>query len=162
MQGQTNAFAKTAANTLRKAMTDAEKKLWHRLRANQLGVKFRRQHPFENYVPDFVCIEKQLVIEVDGSEHIDAIEHDDQRKKRLHAAGFHVLRFWNNEVLTETDGVLEGIMNALNPSPLQPNPPLEGEGAKAARPEFIGMAHRKTPGLVFTASANAGESNESD
>ncbi len=99
MQGQTSTFAKTAANSLRKTMTDAERELWHQLRGEQLGVKFRRQHPFEGYVLDFVCLEKQLIIEVDGSQHIDATEHDEKRTKKLHAAGFQVLRFWNNEVL---------------------------------------------------------------
>ncbi len=66
MQAQTNDFTKTAAKALRKSPTDAERKLWHRLRGEQLGVKFRRQHPFETYILDFVCMERRLVIEVDG------------------------------------------------------------------------------------------------
>ncbi|MBB5392742.1 MULTISPECIES: endonuclease domain-containing protein [unclassified Herbaspirillum] len=121
MQGQTNAFTKQAAKALRKTMTEAEQRLWHRLRGQQMDVKFRRQHPFENYVFDFVCLERRLVIEVDGSQHVNN-QHDEQRTQRLNQAGFTVLRFWNNEVLNETDVVVQEIWNALNPSPPQPSP----------------------------------------
>jgi len=85
-------------------------------------VKFRRQHPFESYVLDFVCLDRRLVIEVDGSQHVDQYEHDEKRTAKLNAAGFKVLRFWNNEVLNETDAVLQKIWDALNPSPPQPSP----------------------------------------
>ena len=122
MQGQTNDFTKPAARDLRKSLTDAERKLWQRLRGAQLGVKFRRQHPFENYVLDFICIERRLVIEVDGSQHAEEQEHDEKRSKRLHQAGFTVLRFWNNEVLIETDAVVQAIWDVLNPSLPQPSP----------------------------------------
>jgi len=122
MQGQANNFTKQAANQLRKAMTDAEHRLWHRLRGNQLGVKFRRQHPFENYILDFVCMDHQLIVEVDGSQHADDVAHDVARTERLKAGGFKVLRFWNNEVLNETDVVVQAICDALNPSPPQPSP----------------------------------------
>ena len=122
MQGQTNAFTKPAAKDLRKAMTDAERKLWQRLRGEQLGVKFRRQHPFGNYVLDFVCLERCLVIEVDGSQHADAQEHDEKRTAQLRVSGFAVLRFWNNEVLNETDAVVQVIWDVLNPSPPRPSP----------------------------------------
>ncbi|RFB65553.1 MULTISPECIES: endonuclease domain-containing protein [unclassified Herbaspirillum] len=121
MQGQTKAFTKLAAKELRKTMTDAERRLWHRLRGEQLEVKFRRQHPFENVVLDFVCLERRLVIEVDGSQHVEN-QHDEKRTERLNLAGFTVLRFWNNEVLNETDAVVQAIWNALNPSPPQPSP----------------------------------------
>lgn len=103
-------------------MTDAERRLWQRLRSGQLGVKFRRQHPFENYVRDFVCLDRRLVIEVDGSQHADDKQYDDQRTERLTAAGFRDLRFWNNEVLNETEAVVQTIWNVLNPSPPQPSP----------------------------------------
>ncbi|NMM37203.1 MAG: endonuclease domain-containing protein [Glaciimonas sp.] len=126
MHGQTNAFAKSAAVDLRKTMTDAEKKLWQCLRGKQLGVKFRRQHPFENYVLDFVCLEHRLVVEVDGSQHEEQKEQDEKRTGKLHVAGFHVLRFWNNEVLNETESVVQAIWNVLHPSsdpsPPQPSP----------------------------------------
>ncbi|HWW99877.1 endonuclease domain-containing protein [Collimonas sp.] len=121
MQGQTKVFTKLAAKQLRKTMTDAERKLWHRLRGQQLGVKFRRQHPFGDYVLDFICVERCLVIEVDGSQHIENQE-DEERTRRLQIAGLTVLRFWNNEVLNETEMVVQAIWHALNPSPPQPSP----------------------------------------
>nr|WP_233575614.1 endonuclease domain-containing protein [Noviherbaspirillum saxi] len=103
-------------------MTDAEQKLWQRLRREQLGCKFRRQHPFDTYVLDFVCLERKLVIEVDGSQHVENHQYDEIRSAKLSIAGFTVLRFWNNEVLTETDAVVQMIWNVLNPSPPQPSP----------------------------------------
>jgi len=117
MKAQPNAFTKPAAKELRKAMTDAENKLWQRLRGEQLGVKFRRQHPFENFVLDVVCLDRRLVIEVDGSQHAEEREYDEKRTAYLKASGFIVLRFWNNEVLNETDAVVQTIWNVLNPSP---------------------------------------------
>jgi very-short-patch-repair endonuclease len=122
MHGQTNTFTKPAARNLRKAMTDAERKLWQCLRGEQFGVKFRRQHPFENFVLDFVCFEHRLVIEVDGSQHAEEKEYDDIRTEKLRTAGFTVLRFWNNEILNEMDAVVQAIWNALNPSPPRPSP----------------------------------------
>jgi very-short-patch-repair endonuclease len=117
MHGQTNSFTKPAAKDLRKMSTDAERKLWHRLRGQQLGPKFRRQHPFENYVLDFVCLEHRLVIEVDGSQHAEDQKYDNERTEKLRASGFTVLRFWNNEVLNQTDAVVEAVWSALHPSP---------------------------------------------
>jgi len=122
LRGQANDFTGPAARDLRKSLTDAEQKLWQRLRGRQLGVKFRRQHPFENFVLDFVCLEWNLVIEIDGSQHIENARYDEKRSARLAAAGFRVLRFWNNEVLNETDLVVQAIWDALNPSPPQPSP----------------------------------------
>ncbi|HEX7635406.1 MAG TPA: DUF559 domain-containing protein, partial [Noviherbaspirillum sp.] len=122
MQGQTSNFAIPTAKLLRKSLTDAEKKLWQRLRGNQLKVKFRRQHPFEKYILDFVCIDRGLVVEVDGSQHAHNQAHDHERTEKLRDAGFNVLRFWNNEVLNETDAVVQAIWNALHPSPPQPSP----------------------------------------
>jgi very-short-patch-repair endonuclease len=122
MHGQTSKFIKRAANTLRKGMTDAERCLWQRLRGEQLGVKFRRQHAFENYVLDFVCMDRRLVVEVDGSQHAEDVVYDEMRTKHLNDAGFKVLRFWNNEVLAQTDAVVQVIWDALNPSPPQPSP----------------------------------------
>ncbi|KRB88569.1 endonuclease domain-containing protein [Noviherbaspirillum sp. Root189] len=117
MQGQTNTFSKPASKALRKAMTDAELHLWQRLRGKQLGVKFRRQHPFEKYVLDFVCLERMVIVEVDGSQHAENQQYDDARSEKLKFAGYIVLRFWNNEVLYRTDEVMQVIWDALNPSP---------------------------------------------
>ncbi len=122
MQGQTNDFTKPAAKDLRKSMTDAERKLWQRLRGGQLDVKFRRQHAFENYVLDFVCIERRLVVEIDGSQHAEEQDHDQRRTEKLSQAGFAVVRFWNNQVLNETDSVMQVIWDILNPSPPRPSP----------------------------------------
>ena len=120
---------------LRRNMTDVERLLWLRLRDRQIkGYKFRRQHPFREYVLDFACLEAKVVIELDGSQHFDAQSHDVARTSKLEAAGFQVLRFWNNEVLSNIDGVLEIIWRALpeeiRTPPSQPSP-LQGEGENA-------------------------------
>lgn len=100
-------------------MTDAENRLWRQLRGKQIaGFKFRRQHPFGDYILDFVCLEAELVVEVDGGQHMQTTAEDAERDRRLEATGFRVLRFWNNQVLNEMEGVLETILAALrNPSP---------------------------------------------
>jgi very-short-patch-repair endonuclease len=136
MQGQTNKQILTAhlQRSLRNGATDAERALWRRLKGRQLeDCKFRRQHPFGDFILDFVCLERRIVVELDGSQHFDASAYDEARSTFLRAAGFVVLRFWNNEVFDEIDGVLEAIRRELvgearTPSP--PNPPLEGEGSR--------------------------------
>ena len=133
MQGQTNKIiqAKRLQRTLRKNMTDAERKLWSGLRFGQMnGHKFRRQHPFENYILDFVCLDRKVVIEVDGSQHFELADEDAFRTKLLAKAGFRVMRFWNNEVMNEFESVKEAIFRALETHP-HPNLPLEGEGTCA-------------------------------
>ena len=107
-------------------MTDAEKHLWRHLRQRQLnGCKFRRQQPIGNYIVDFVCFEQRLIIELDGSQHAEQIDYDTKRDARLKSQGYRILRFWNNQVLQETEAVKEVIMEALAPH-LNP-PPLRGE-----------------------------------
>ena len=102
------------AKSLRKSSTDTEKHLWYHLRANRLlGHKFKRQVPIGKYIVDFVCREKRLIIELDGSQHGDNQAYDTQRTVWLEARGFKVLRFWNNEVLQQTPTVLEVILSAL-------------------------------------------------
>ena len=102
------------ARRLRQASTDAERRLWHRLRSRQIGgAKFARQDPIGPYVVDFVCREQRLIIEVDGSQHATD-ERDAVRDKWLSDRGYRVLRFWNNDVLANTDGVLEAILAALS------------------------------------------------
>ena len=101
---------------LRRKQTEAEKVLWARLRNRGMaGTKFRRQQPIGSYVVDFVSFERKLIIEIDGGQHNDreAIEKDEQRTAWLNEKGYRVLRFWNNEVLMETNGVLEQIIQAL-------------------------------------------------
>ncbi|GBF06327.1 protein of unknown function DUF559 [Deinococcus aerius] len=93
-------------------MTSEEQLLWSRLRAGQLGVAFRKQQPLGFYLADFVCFEKKLVIELDGGHHAGS-EYDIVRDAELTARSFRVLRFWNNEVRDNLDGVLARIAEAL-------------------------------------------------
>ncbi len=116
------------ARDLRRFSTEAEKRLWAHLRGRQLdGWKFRRQQRLGSYIADFACLEAGLVIEADGSQHAEQVAYDDERTRFLEGEGFRVLRFWNNEVLANTQGVVESIWAALqNPSPLR------GEGGAHA------------------------------
>src|SRR3990167_2529405 len=96
------------AKALRSRQTDAEKQLWMNLRDRQLKLaKFKRQYAVGGYIVDFICIEKKLIIEVDGGQHMEHQRHDATRTAYLNGQGFHVLRFWNNEVLSNLEGVLE-------------------------------------------------------
>jgi very-short-patch-repair endonuclease len=95
-------------------MTAAEQAMWYVLKGRQIsGLKFRRQHPFGDYILDFVCLESKLVIEVDGGQHSDNKEYDAIRTDVLQQAGLKVLRFWNNEVLLEIEAVKEKIWLTL-------------------------------------------------
>jgi len=94
-------------------MTDAERLLWRRLRGRQLrGCKFRRQRPIGPHIVDFACIEKKLVVELDGSQHLDA-PGDDERTGFIEESGFKVVRFWDSEVFESIDAVLQVIHDAL-------------------------------------------------
>ena len=110
------------ARKLRSNLTDAESYLWRHLRFRQIaGHKFRRQRPIGPYIVDFVCLEKKVVIEVDGGQHAQTQTLDDTRDKWLRSQGYVVLRFWNNEVLSNLDGVLQVIDSSLkspHPDPL--------------------------------------------
>lgn len=107
------------ARTLRKSQTDAELLLWKRSRSRHTAkFKFRRQHAFGPYIVDFVCLEKWLVIEVDGSQHMQHSAYDAKCTAWLESKGFCVLRFWDNDVLIQTDSVMQVILEALtSPSP---------------------------------------------
>jgi very-short-patch-repair endonuclease len=100
---------------LRKNMTRAERLLWSRIRNRQIGVKFRRQQPLGNYIVDFVSFERRLIIEIDGGQHMDC-PHDRKRDAYLEDCGFKMLRFWNNEILGNIEGVLQEIEKELSPS----------------------------------------------
>ncbi len=100
------------ARKLRNNLTEAEKYLWYMLRLNHLGVKFRRQTPIGKYIVDFACLEKSLIIELDGGQHYDNKE-DKQRDVWLEKEGFRVLRFWNNEILKNRDEVVGKILTYL-------------------------------------------------
>jgi very-short-patch-repair endonuclease len=120
-------MASIRARELRANMTDAERMLWRALRRHQLGARFRRQVPLGPYVADFVCFDRKLVIEVDGGQHAERQALDEVRSEFLSASGYRVLRFWNNEVLGNIEGVLDEIDRALavRITP-HPNPPPQG------------------------------------
>lgn len=119
------------AKDLRDRSTDAEPLLWTQLRARRLeGLKFRRQHPVGNFVVDFVCLEKKLVIELDGGQHAeqDKKEYDTKRDAWLEGEGYKVLRFWDNEVLLHSRTVLAVIREqCVEHPPLPPLPSREGK-----------------------------------
>ena len=97
------------ARRLRRTLTDAERALWRALANRQVGgLKFRRQHPIGRYVVDFCCESRKLVVEVDGSQH--TTERDEPRTRELESAGYHVVRFWNTDVLTNIEGVIGTIL----------------------------------------------------
>jgi very-short-patch-repair endonuclease len=105
------AVTKHLARRLRTTMSDGEMRLWHRLRRYRTyGLAFRRQSPIGPYVADFECRKAKLIIEVDGSEHRDQQEHDAKRDACLYAQGYEVLRFWANDVLQNTDNVMDQVI----------------------------------------------------
>jgi very-short-patch-repair endonuclease len=102
------------ARRLRREQSDAEYALWTQLRAHRfLGLKFRRQHQIGAYIVDFCCVDKQLVIELDGSQHLEQVAYDERRTRWLGSAGYRVIRFWNHEALLGMEGVLERIRHFL-------------------------------------------------
>jgi very-short-patch-repair endonuclease len=102
------------ARSLRKNKTDVEQLVWKYLRnRQQYNYKFRRQFPIEPYIVDFACLELKLIIELDGGQHANRINYDDQRSSFLEQRGFKVIRFWNNDVTENTEGVLEAIRLAI-------------------------------------------------
>ncbi len=125
------------AQHLRREMTDAERRLWSALRNRQLGgVKFRRQQPIGPFIADFVCQERRLIVEADGSQHADNV-NDAQRTAFLQSKGYRVLRFWNNDILTNLDGVARVVAAALStPHPARASrespSPSGGEGFDGA------------------------------
>ena len=132
------------ARKLRTEQTDAEQMLWHLLRSRRFfKAKFRRQHPVAPYVLDFYCHEERLGIELDGGQHNepDKRHTDKERTAFLESKGIRILRFWNNEVLQETEAVLERLYQTLTPTPLP-----EGEGLqKNPRPEGEGLNNNPRP-----------------
>jgi very-short-patch-repair endonuclease len=104
------------AKKMRREPTDAEARMWRLLRDRRLAqFKFRRQVPFQNFILDFVCFEKRLVVEIDGSQHADS-EHDTAREAVLLAQGFRIARYWNNDVLQRYASVLEDVLAKLSES----------------------------------------------
>jgi methionyl-tRNA synthetase len=129
----------TKARSLRENQTDAEALIWHLLRDRQVGgVKFRRQHPVETssgqrYVLDFYCQEQKLAVELDGGQHTEQAAYDTARSQALEAMGIRVLRFWNNQVLAQTESVLQAIWSSIESRSLTPSPSPGGRGESPQR-----------------------------
>jgi len=97
-------------------MTDAERRLWHSLKRRQIAsVKFRRQQAVGPWIVDFACFERKVIVEVDGGQHADRVLNDERRTQWLEAQGYRVLRFWNNDVLANTEAVVQVILDAVAP-----------------------------------------------
>ena len=111
---RSNPETKHKAIKLRKVSTPAERKLWSRIRNDQLGVTFRRQHAVGDYIPDFCSPKAKLILELDGSQHLEQEEYDAERTAFLESKGYRVIRFWNNDVMKNMDGVLKVILSALD------------------------------------------------
>ncbi len=102
------------ARQLRKELTPAERKLWAYLRGDKLhGINFRRQHAIGNFIVDFVSIKRKLIVELDGSQHLEQAEYDVERSKYFESQGYKVIRFWNNQVENDIGGALRAIEIAL-------------------------------------------------
>ena len=110
---RSNPKIKHRAIGLRKESTPAERMLWSRIRNDQLGVTFRRQHAAGNYIPDFCSPSVKLIIELDGSQHLGQEEYDQQRTKYLESQGYNAIRFWNRDVMKNMEGVLLASHRAL-------------------------------------------------
>jgi very-short-patch-repair endonuclease len=112
-------IVRSTVKSLRTNATDAERTLWQRLRAKQIRLRFRRQFPIGPYIVDFVCLRAKLIVEIDGGQHGD--ERDAARTDWLEKRGYKVLRFWNNDVLGNMDGVLRMIAEEIDQ--ISPPPP---------------------------------------
>jgi very-short-patch-repair endonuclease len=112
---RSNPLTKHQAIELRKVPTPAERKLWSRIRNDQLGVTFRRQHAVGIYIPDFSSPKAKLIIELDGSQHLerDVSQYDKERTKYLESQGYQVIRFWNHQVMNDMEGVIRAIIVAM-------------------------------------------------
>ena len=113
MRNQSLPITQVRARSLRREMTDSERKLWSGLRNEQLGVKFRRQHPLGHYIADFACLELKLIVELDGSQHADQFAYDARRTEFLNSLGFEVMRFPTDLPFTDLQGLLACIYSRI-------------------------------------------------
>lgn len=137
MEGQTSdsILDRKLQRQLRNNPTDAEARLWRHLRnRNVSGAKFRRQHPFENYILDFVCFDPKIVIELDGGQHGSSVLYDQRRTAVLEKSGYVVLRFWNDEVLERTVAVMDVIWSTVVAKQAHPHPALPLKGRDKSEP----------------------------
>ncbi|HVJ02363.1 MAG TPA: DUF559 domain-containing protein [Sphingomonas sp.] len=142
------------ARELRNNPTAAEELLWSKLRRSQLaGLKFTRQLPVAGHFGDFGCRSAKLIVELDGGQHVQAAEADAERTRRIEAEGYRVIRFWNNDLTSNMDGVLQAILDAALPgeerAPTPQPPPARGrgsaDGASIASPPACGRGPRGGP-----------------
>lgn len=134
------------AGELRKEPTPAETRLWSRLRRNQLNeTAFRRQHAIGPYITDFCAVKAKLVVELDGSQHLEQEAYDMERTAYLKGRGYRVLRFWNNDVMNDLDAVLWEIALAIEEGPLYP-PILGKNGGKKTENKSGEMVISRNPG----------------
>ena len=143
------------ARKLRRNSTDLERQLWHRIRDKQIDeFRFRRQRPIGKYIVDFVCLDAMLIVELDGGQHAEVAAYDLVRTAFLESLGYRVLRFWNNEVIENMDGVLQRLHETLLRSRTNPTLtlPLAGEGTDRASGEVAAG----TPSLARRGKAGMG------
>jgi very-short-patch-repair endonuclease len=112
---RSNPRTKHRAIELRKESTAAEQRLWSKIRNDQLGIAFRRQHAIGKYIADFCSPKAKLIIELDGSQHLEQSEYDAERTAYLESKGYKVLRFWNNDVMKGIESVIRAIIQAMDP-----------------------------------------------
>lgn len=152
------------AKYLRTNQTDAEKRLWYHLRAHRfMGLKFKRQKPIGRTIVDFVCMERGLVIELDGGQHADATLKDQQRDAWLRSQGYTVLRFWNNEVMQQLEGVLERIrcVGRRSPSALKLKPENAWGGVKR-RDAYLTCSTSGSLDVILTPHVRSRSSRSND
>ncbi len=137
MQNQATLRAQQFARSLRRDMTDSERRLWSRLRGEQLGVKFRRQHPLGNYIADFACLMPKLIVELDGSQHQDQQARDQRRDAFFESQQFAVLRFMSNDPLINLEGVLQVIVARLTALTTQAPIPTFPQRGKESLPNSL-------------------------
>ena len=128
------------ARKLRRNSTEVERKLWHRIRDKQIEeFRFRRQRPIGKYIVDFICLDAKLIVELDGGQHATSDEYDKSRTAFLESLGYRVVRFWDNEVIENMDGVLRRLHENLLRSRANPTLtlPLAGEGTDRANVDMI-------------------------
>ena len=143
----------TFARNMRAAPTDAESVIWRQLRAHRFARhKFKRQQPIGNYILDFVCFEAKVIVEVDGGQH-NRSSADKERDAWLESQGFIVLRFWNNDVMRNLEGVLMRILEVIAPSPSVPPP----RGGREEKHSILGTASENSASLPPGGGGTEGE-----
>jgi very-short-patch-repair endonuclease len=122
------------ARQLRKDLTDTERLVWSKLRNRRFAqFKFRRQVPLGNFIVDFVCFDRRLIVELDGGQHTLQREYDEKRTGWLKSQGFDIVRFWNHEVFQDWDAIEELIWRKLQQNPSPPTPLPQGERGEERR-----------------------------